>query len=65
MNPEEQKANLHSVITAHATQNPERAQELFHDVLQAKMQQLMRPEVDAVDADEDTDIDPENPDAGE
>lgn len=54
MTPEEMKASLHQVITAHATENAERAAELFHDVLQAKMRAIMHPP--------EQDVDPEDPD---
>ncbi len=69
MTPEEIKSAIKDAVTAYATENTERAEQVLHNVLQAKMQKLVNPtaseetEVSAVAADE-IDVDPDNPDAG-
>lgn len=62
MSPEEINAAIKDVVTAYATDNNERAEQVLHQVLQAKMQAIVTP---AVASSDEHDIDPEDPDAGE
>lgn len=60
MNQEEMNAAVKDVVTAFATDNNERAEQVLHQILQAKMTKLVTPPKDEEDAEKD--VNPDNPD---
>ncbi len=68
MTPEEIKSAIKDAVTAYATENTERAEQVLHNVLQAKMQKLVNPaaseETEVAAVADEIDVDPDNPDVG-
>ena len=60
MSPEEIKAAIKDAVTAYATDNNSRAEQVLHQVLQAKMQNVVA--ASANRSSDESDINPDNPD---